>query len=124
MIEKFVKKPSFSSHQDFVDNYRIEVPDNFNFGYDVVDEWASSNPGKRALCWTNDRGEHRDLTFGELKTLSDQTAAFFLSIGIKKGDMVMLILKRNIEFWQAIRSEEHTSELQSRPHLVCRLLLE
>lgn len=102
MIEKFVKKPSFSSHQDFVDNYRIEVPDNFNFGYDVVDEWASSNPGKRALCWTNDRGEHRDLTFGELKTLSDQTAAFFLSIGIKKGDMVMLILKRNIEFWQAI----------------------
>lgn len=102
MIEKFVKRPSFSSHQDFVDNYRIEVPDNFNFGYDVVDEWASSNPGKRALCWTNDRGEHRDLTFGELKTLSDQTAAFFLSIGIKKGDMVMLILKRNIEFWQAI----------------------
>jgi len=102
MIEKFVKRPSFSSHQDFVDNYRIEVPDNFNFGYDVVDEWASSNPGKRALCWTNDRSEHRDLTFGELKTLSDQTAAFFLSIGIKKGDMVMLILKRNIEFWQAI----------------------
>lgn len=102
MIEKFVKRPSFSSHQDFVDNYRIEVPDNFNFGYDVVDEWASSNPGKRALCWTNDRGEHRDMTFGELKTLSDQTAAFFLSIGIKKGDMVMLILKRNIEFWQAI----------------------
>jgi acetyl-CoA synthetase len=102
MIEKFVKRPSFSSHQDFVDNYRIKVPDNFNFGYDVVDEWASSNPGKRALCWTNDRGEHRDMTFGELKTLSDQTAAFFLSIGIKKGDMVMLILKRNIEFWQAI----------------------
>lgn len=102
MIEKFVKKTTFESHQDFVDNYRIIVPENFNFAYDVVDEWARTHPHKRALCWTNDKGAHRDLTFGELKTLSDKTASFFQSLGIGKGDMVMLILKRNIEFWQSI----------------------
>jgi acetyl-CoA synthetase len=102
MIEKFIKKTTFESHQDFVDNYQIIVPENFNFAYDVVDEWARTHPDKRALCWTNDKGAHRDLTFGELKTLSDKTASFFQSLGIGKGDMVMLILKRNIEFWQSI----------------------
>lgn len=102
MIEKFVKKTSFTSHQDFIDNYDIVVPDHFNFAYDVVDEWAQTNPHKRALCWTNDKGAHRDLTFGELKILSDKTASFLQSLGIGKGDMVMLILKRSIEFWQTI----------------------
>ena len=55
-----------------MENYRIEVPDHFNFAYDVVDEWAITDPDKRALCWTDDKGAHRDLTFGELKVLSDQ----------------------------------------------------
>ena len=82
MIEKFVKQTSFASHRDFVENYRVGVPENFNFAYDVVDEWAKTNPDKRALCWTNDKGAHKDLTFGELKKSSDQTASFFLSIGI------------------------------------------
>lgn len=102
MIEKFVKQTSFESHQDFVDHYDILVPDHFNFAYDVADEWARTDPDKRALCWTNDKGAHRDLTFGELKVLSDKTASYFQSLGIGKGDMVMLILKRSIEFWQTI----------------------
>ena len=102
MLEKFVKQTKFESTKDFIDNYHISVPENFNFAYDVVDEWAKIEPNKRALCWTNDKGEHRDVSFGEIKTLSDRTASFLLSIGIQKGDMVMLILKRNIEFWQTI----------------------
>ena len=102
MLEKFLKQISFSSHQDFVDNYAIQVPENFNFAYDVVDEWAKTHPTKRALCWTNDKGQHKDLNFSQLKKLSDTTASFLLSLGIRKGDMVMLILKRNIEFWHVI----------------------
>lgn len=102
MIEKFVKQTSFSSHEDFKKNYKITVPEQFNFAYDVVDEWARTNPQKQALCWTNDQGEHRDLTFGELKELTDKTASWLQSLGIGKGDKVMLILKRNIEFWQTI----------------------
>ncbi len=102
MIEKFVKKTEFKSHEDFVENYEIIVPKNFNFAYDIVDEWAKNEPDKLALCWTNDKGAHTDLTFGEVKELSDKTASFLQSIGIGKGDMVMLILKRSIEFWQTI----------------------
>lgn len=102
MLEKFVKQTKFTSHKDFVENYSINVPDNFNFAYDVTDEWAKTNPEKRALCWTNDHGVHKELNFGDLKTLSDSTASFFKSLGIGKGDMVMLVLKRNIEFWYTI----------------------
>lgn len=102
MIEKYLKQTSFESHKDFVENYKIITPDNFNFAYDIVDEWAKKSPTKRALCWTNDKGEHKDMSFGELKELSDKTASFLLDIGINKGDMVMLVLKRNIEFWQTI----------------------
>ncbi len=102
MIEKFLKETEFSSHKDFIENYDIIVPKNFNFAYDIVDEWAKTEPNKRALCWTNDKGDHKDLSFGELKELSDKTASFLQSIGIDKGDMVMLILKRSIEFWYII----------------------
>lgn len=102
MLERFLKQTSFKSHQDFVENYEIRVPENFNFAYDIVDEWAKRAPLKRALCWTNDKGQHRDMSFSELKELSDKTASFLLDLGIRKGDMVMLILKRNIEFWYTI----------------------
>ncbi len=65
----------------------------------IVDEWAAKVPNKRALCWTNDKGEHIDFTFADIKRESDRTAAYFQSLGIGKGDMVMLILKRRYEFW-------------------------
>lgn len=102
MVEKYLKQTSFESHKDFIDNYEIITPNNFNFAYDIVDKWAKKSPNKRALCWTNDKGEHRDISFGELKELSDKTASFLQETGIKRGDMVMLVLKRNIEFWQTI----------------------
>ncbi|MDR1645741.1 MAG: AMP-binding protein [Tannerellaceae bacterium] len=102
MLERFVEKTSFESQEDFVKNFKVKVPANFNFGYDVVDEWAKTHPGKKALCWTNDRGEHIDFTFAELKTCSDRTASYFQSLGIGPGDKVMLILKRRYEFWFSI----------------------
>ncbi len=102
MLERFLKKIDFSSTEDFNENLKIEVPQNFNFAYDVVDKWAKKEPNKRALCWTNDKGAHRDFTFSEIKSLSDKAASYFLSIGIKKEDKVMLILKRHYEFWISI----------------------
>lgn len=102
MLEKFLKKTKFSSQEDFIKNFRINVPENFNFGYDVVDEWARIAPEKKALCWTNEQDHHIDFTFADIKRESDKTAAFFLSLGIKRGDMVMLILKRRYEFWFSI----------------------
>ncbi len=88
--------------QDFRENLSIRVPENFNFGYDVVDAWAQEEPARKALIWTNDHGMHREFTFGELKDASDRTASYFQSLGIGRGDKVMLILKRRYEFWFSI----------------------
>ncbi|MDD2797934.1 MAG: AMP-binding protein [Bacteroidales bacterium] len=101
MVNKFLKQTTFTSQEDFVKNFKVNIPENFNFGYDIVDEWAKTEPHRKALCWTNDH-EHRDFTFADIKEKSDQTAAYFQSLGIEKGDMVMLILKRRFEFWFSI----------------------
>lgn len=102
MVEKFLSQTSFASQEDFIKNLKINVPENFNFGYDVVDEWAAKAPEKPALLWTNDKGEHHQFSFGELKRYTDQTASYFQSLGIGHGDMVMLVLKRRYEFWFSI----------------------
>ena len=57
---------------------------------------------QKSVAWTNDQGECREFTFGEIKKYTDQTASYFQSIGIKKGDIVMAILKRRYEFWFTI----------------------
>jgi len=102
MIEKYLKQTDFNNFDDFTENYQLLVPDNFNFGYDIVDEWAAKEPNKKALLWTNDKGECREFTFAQMKYYSDQTASYFSSLGIKKGDIVMAILKRRFEFWFTI----------------------
>lgn len=102
MLEKYLNQTEYTSAEDFKEHYKVNIPQNFNFGYDVVDEWAKEKPNKRALCWTNNKGEHIDFTFKQIKDQSDRAASFFLSIGIKRGDRVMLILKRRYEFWFAI----------------------
>lgn len=102
MLEKYLPKVDFDSLDDFRQNFKINVPDNFNFGYDIVDGWAEKEPDKVALRWTNDKGERIDFTFADIKRESDKTASFFMEQGIGKGDMVMLILKRRYEFWFSI----------------------
>ena len=101
-LEKYVKKRSFQSYEDFVDNFKIDVPEDFNFAYDVVDAIAEEYPDKIAMVWCDDRGNEAKFTFAEMKRYSDQTANFFHSIGVRKGDPVMLILKRRYEFWFSI----------------------
>ncbi len=83
-------------------NFRIIVPESFNFAYDVVDEMAAQQPDKTALVWCDDKGDEAVFTFGQLKHCSDKAANFFRSHGIRKGDPVMLILKRRYEFWFCI----------------------
>jgi acetyl-CoA synthetase len=102
MLEKYLPKVDFDSLDDFRQNFKINVPDNFNFGYDIVDGWAEKEPNKVALLWTNDKGERIEFTFADIKRESDKTASFFMEQGIGKGDMVMLILKRRYEFWLSI----------------------
>ncbi|MBM6960083.1 AMP-binding protein [Bacteroides caecigallinarum] len=102
MLERFVKQTHFTSQEDFIKNFRIEVPENFNFGYDVVDAWAAEEPEKEAILWTNDKGACIHFSYADLKKYTDQTASYFQSLGIGHGDKVMLILKRRYEFWYSI----------------------
>ena len=102
MLEQFLQQTTFESQEDFKKNFKIKAPENFNYGYDVVDAWAEKEPQKKALCWTNDQGDHQDFTFIQIKKYSDMSASYFQSLGIGRGDMVMLILKRRYEFWFSI----------------------
>lgn len=102
MLEKFLDQIEYDSYEDFRKNYRVKVPENFNFAFDVADEWARIEPDRKAMVWCNESGEHRDFTFAEIKHYSDKAANFFLKNGIKKGDAVMLILQRRYEFWFCI----------------------
>ncbi len=99
VLKKYCPRIEFDSYEDFAENFTIEVPEAFNFGFDVVDEWAAVEPDKRALLWTNDAGEERAFTFTDIKHLSNQAANAFKELGIGKGDVVMCILRRRWEYW-------------------------
>ena len=87
----------FGSLKKFALNY----PDNFNFGYDVVDLVADESPDKKALIWCNTENEEHVFTFSDIKKYSNQMANVFKNAGINRGDRVMLILKRHYEYWFA-----------------------
>lgn len=99
MLEKFLKKTEFDSYEDFMENFAVKVPENFNFGYDIVDAWATEEPGRRALTWTNPAGEEHNYTFADMKEMSDRAASFLSSLGIGRGDRVMLMMKRRRQWW-------------------------
>jgi acetyl-CoA synthetase len=99
MIERFLKKTEFADYADFLKNYQVIVPEHFNFGYDVIDAYAESDPEKEAILWTDDRGDVKHLNYAEYKRMSDQAASYFLQLGIERGDCVMLILKRRLAWW-------------------------
>lgn len=101
MIERFLKQTSFKDNEDYTRNLQFIVPENFNFAYDVMDRWAAEAPDDKAIMWVSETGEEKEITFLQLKEESDRAASYLMSLGIGRGDMVMLILKRRYEFWIA-----------------------
>ena len=99
ILKKYCPRIEFDSYEDFYENFRIDVPENFNFAYDVVDEWARVEPEKKALVWINDAGEERTFTFTDISRLSNRAANAFWQLGIRKGDVVMMMLRRRWEYW-------------------------
>lgn len=85
-----------------LNKFELTYPDNFNFSYDIIDKYAELEPDRRALIWVDLEGNERTFTFGDLSRLSTKAANMFLSMGIKKGDHVMLVLKRNYQFWYVV----------------------
>ena len=102
VLDKYLSQIEFNSYEEFAENFKVNVPENFNFAFDVVDEIAAKTPDKIAMVWCDDNGEEAIFTFAQMRDYSNKAANFFISSGIKKGDTVMLILKRRYEFWFCI----------------------
>lgn len=97
VADKFIE--SFYDENGVFSGIKFKNEDKFNFAYDCVDAIADKNPDKLAMMWVaNDKTERR-FTFGDMKKYSAKTANYFESLGIKKGDTVMLVLKRHYQFW-------------------------
>ena len=99
MLEKFLDRTEFTDYDDFKQNYRLNIPEHFNFGYDIVDEWARLDENKPALVWCDDEGNEKRFSFGDIKRMSDKAANMLKSKGIKRGEPVMLMLKQRPEVW-------------------------
>ncbi len=102
LLDKYLVKQDFNSYEDFMANFSIKKPDNFNFAYDVVGYYADVEPEKVALVWCNDDDCKKTITFRDLDVMSNRVANMLLSLGIVKGDSIMLILKSRYEFWYMI----------------------
>lgn len=87
------------SYEKMQQRLKLRIPEKFNFAFDIVDEYARLCPEKRALVWCNDKGEEKQFSFGEISRLSKKLAASLYKMGIRKGDFVMLIMKRRAEYW-------------------------
>ncbi len=94
-----VEDREFTSYDDLKKNCRLKAPENFNFAYDIVDRYARETPEKRALVWCDDSGDEKIFSFADISADSKRTAYFLAAQGIRKGDAVMLILRRRYEFW-------------------------
>jgi acetyl-CoA synthetase len=102
LVHKYAPRLDFDSYEDFYANYRVTAPENFNFAYDVMDELALTKAGERALVWCDEQGAEAEFSYGDLKVLSDKAANVFAARGIRKGDPVMIILKRRHEYWPVL----------------------
>ena len=97
--EYLVEDRDFTDYEDFKKNCKLKTKQDFNYAYDIVDRYASDFPGKRALVWINDEGEEKTFTFDDISRESKRAAYWLVSKGIKKGDTVMLVLRRRYEWW-------------------------
>ena len=97
--EYLVEDREFTSFEDFKKHCRLKTKPDFNFAYDIVDKYATDFPGKRELVWINDEGEEKTFTFDDISRESKRAAYWLASKGIKKGDTVMLVLRRRYEWW-------------------------
>jgi len=99
LLEHFLPRIEFDSYEDFKENYRVNPPEKFNFGFDIVDAWAKEDKEKRALVWCDDHGQEKVITFDEMSRLSNQAANYFKSLGLTRDSVVMLIMRRRWEYW-------------------------
>ena len=100
IYEAYFREINDEKHQ--LEGVEIHYEKDFNFAYDVMDQHASEHPERIALVHKSSEGQVRRFTFAQIKELSDRAANVFYDAGIRKGDSVMLLMKRRYEFWISI----------------------
>jgi acetyl-CoA synthetase len=94
-----LSRDDFTSYEDLRARFKINYNEDFNFAYDVLDELARKYPDRLSMLWVSADGEEKRITYSEMSRRSNQAANYFKSLGIKKGDAVLLVLKRSYLFW-------------------------
>ncbi len=92
----------YATYDDFNKKFHIDRPKRFNFAYDVADRIAKEEPDRLAVLWTDENGASIRYTFGNLLEESNRAANLFAQMGVKKGDKVMLVLRRHLQFWPIV----------------------
>ena len=100
LAERYIRV-DLTSQEDFEKNFSLAIPEQFHFAYDIIDEYARLTPNKRAMIWCDVHGNERVFTFDDISRMSNQAANVFAAQGLKKGDPVILMLKRRYQFWIA-----------------------
>ena len=90
---------SYYDENGVFNGIKFKNADKFNFAFDCVDAIAQKTPDKLAMMWVANDKTDRRFTFSDMKKYSAKTANYFESLGIKRGDTVMLVLKRHYQFW-------------------------
>ncbi len=100
LYEQYLDCPlTYATYDDFNKHFRIKRPESFNFAFDVADRIAREDPARLALLWTDENCACVRYTFRMLMEESNRAANYFRSLGIQKGDKVLLILRRHLQFW-------------------------
>jgi len=104
LYERFVNRhrDDFSTLDDLTKNFKLKVPDDFNFAFDCLDVIAAETPDSLALLWISNDGEEKRFSFEDIRRLSLKAANFFIGQGIKKGDMIMLTMSRDWRYWPVL----------------------
>ncbi len=101
-IETPLKPVSLADYHRLCDTFRLECPEYFNFGFDVVDGWARARPEHPAMRWVSASGGDRTITFAQLAKRSNQVANALLDLGLKHGDQVLVNLPNVVEWWETM----------------------
>lgn len=104
LYEKFTgrHRDDFSTLEDLQKNFKLDIPNDFNYSFDCLDPIADETPEKLALIYLSYTGEEKRFSFSEMRRLSNKAANFFTKQGIGKGDMVMLTMARDWRYWPVL----------------------
>ena len=89
-------------YQQLCATFKWSRPTHYNFATDVIDRWASENPEKLAIFWIDDNANQKQRSFADISNHSKSLASGLTSAGVKRGDVIILMLGRAIEWWESL----------------------